>query len=115
MTTQQERLYREREYGEAYQEKIKVLRAKHPNHNYEILNQLAALMYPKLFAASMGDFEDDFDLKEYAEDEPHFDSPADELAHRSKVYSLENGVDYERASAIILDSDSALAENYKMS
>ena len=114
-TTQEERMNREMKFTEAFQEKVKGLGFKHPNSNHETLSQLAALLYPKLFAASVGDFSDDFILEEYTESEPEFDSPADELSHRAKVYSLENALDYETASGIILDSDPKLAEAYKMS
>ena len=111
----QERFFKEMECSKAFSKRVKDLGAEYPNHNYEILSQLATLLYPKLARAANGDFEDDFDLKTYAEDEPEFESPADELAHRAKIYSLEKQVDYEKATAIILEQDPDLAERYKMS
>ena len=116
MLTQQEKFFKEGEFKEAFQEKIDALRAENPHHEYEILGQLAALLYPKLFQASMGQFDDDFDVKQYAEPEqPEFDSAADELAHRAKIYSLQKQVPYEKAAASVLSQDEDLAERYKMS
>lgn len=116
MLTQEERFYREGEYKEAFQEKIDALRAENPHHEYEILNQLAALLYPRLFQASVGQFDDDFNVKEYSEPEqPEFETADEELAHRAKIYSLRKTVDYETAAGVILDVDKELAERYKMS
>lgn len=116
MLTREERHFKEQEYNETFEGKIKEMRLKYPKHNYEILAQLAQLQYPHLFAAANGDFDDDFDVKQYIEpEEPEFENPADELAHRARVYSLEKDIPYEKASAIIMESDEDLAERYKMS
>jgi hypothetical protein len=113
--TQETRFFLEQEFSSEYEKKIDALKFKHPKKSREQLDQLAQTLYPKLFAASCGDFEDDFDLRTYTEDEPQFETPADELAHRARVYSLENDVDYETSASIIMGSDPELAEAYKMS
>lgn len=111
-----ERFYKENEFKNYFEEKITELRHQYPSHEHEILSQLAALLYPKLFAASVGDFEDDFDIKQYGEEpeQPEYESAAEELGRRAKIYSLRKGVDYLVAQAAILEVDPDLAERYKL-
>jgi hypothetical protein len=113
--TQQERAYVEKEAGDEYAKRLKGLRFKHPKMDRDKLDQLGQLLYPKLFAATVGDFDENFDVRSYSEDEVTFESPADELGYRAKIYSLENDIDYEEAVTIILDEDTDLADRYKMS
>jgi hypothetical protein len=112
--TQNERYFTQKEASEAYEDKLKSLKFKHPKMEREKLDQLGQLKYPKLFRAMTGDFDDSFNVKSYSEDEPVFETPADELAHRAKIYALENDLEYSEAAAIILDEDPDLAERYKM-
>lgn len=110
-----ERFFKENEFKNGFEEKIKELRHEYPSHNYETLNDLARMLYPRLFKASMGEFDDDFDVKQYTEPErPEFESASDELAHRAKIYSLRKQVPYEQAAGIIMEVDKDLAERYKM-
>jgi hypothetical protein len=113
--THKERAYVEKEAGDEYAAKLKGLRFKHPKMDRDKLDELGQLLYPKLFAATVGDFDENFDVRSYSEDEKTFESPADELGYRAKIYSLENDIDYEEAVTIILDEDTDLADRYKMS
>ena len=115
MASQKERFYKTEEYSKEFEGRIKDLKKEYPDHTYDKLHQLAALLYPTLFDAANGEFEDGFDVKQYTEPErPEFDNAADELAHRAKIYSLRKQVPYGQAAEIIMEVDEDLAERYKM-